>query len=183
MSLQGALAALLLRGPAHGYLLHGTLEAEMGRLWITRPSQVYLTLGRMARDGLLTVRHVPQATRPDRHVFALTASGSRLGLGWLFEPGPADEIALRLAVGRLSTPRRFNELIDAIDRHQTAVVHRLRQELSTSSGFEREAIGLDLSRAQADLRWLGALRQRAPDLVAIPARDIVPVETDETQLA
>jgi DNA-binding PadR family transcriptional regulator len=183
MSLQGALAALLLRGPAHGYLLHATLEAELGRLWMTRPSQVYLTLGRMARDGLLTVRRVPQAARPDRHVFALTASGRSLGLGWLFEPGPADEIALRLAVGRLSTPGRFHELIDAIERHQTAVVHRLRQELATSAGFEREAIGLDLSRAQADLRWLGALRQRAPELVTIPARDIAPVQTDETQLA
>lgn len=183
MNLQGALAALLLREPAHGYLLHGTLEAELGRLWMTRPSQVYLTLGRMARDGLLTVRRVPQAARPDRHVFALTTNGEGLGLRWLFEPGPADEIALRLAVGRLSTPARFQELVDTIERHQTAVVHRLRQELATSAGFEREAIGLDLSRAQADLRWLGALRQRAPDLVAIPPRDITLGETDETQLA
>src|SRR6267142_1193438 len=139
MNLQGALAALLLRDPAHGYLLHGTLEAELGRLWMTRASQVYLTLGRMARDGLVTVRRVPQAARPERHVFALTANGETLGLRWLFEPGPSDEIALRLAVGRLSTPGRFQELIDAIERHQTAVVHRLRQELATSAGFEREA--------------------------------------------
>ncbi len=44
MALREVLCSLLLDGPAHGYQLQVTLEAELGPLWVTRASQVYLTL-------------------------------------------------------------------------------------------------------------------------------------------
>ena len=72
MSLSGALAALLLTGPSYGYELHTTLEAELGSLWATRASQVYLTLCRMTRDGLVTSERIHQDTRPDRQRLTLT---------------------------------------------------------------------------------------------------------------
>src|SRR6266508_3301151 len=75
MGLQGVLAGLLLDSPAHGYQLQATLAAELGPLWVTRASQVYLTLGRMQRDGLVTARRVRQSTRPDRQLLELTARG------------------------------------------------------------------------------------------------------------
>lgn len=183
MNLRGALAALLLRGPGHGYLLQAMLDRELGRLWVTRPSQVYLTLGRMNRDGFVTLRRVRQTTRPDRHVFELTKRGVGLATDWLFEPGPAEEIALKLAVCRVARPDRFVELIDILERDRMAVVHALRGVLSSTSGFERHAIALDLARAQADLRWLSSLRQRASELLAVPSAEASAVEGSEAKLA
>src|SRR6266487_1236391 len=92
MALREVLCSLLLEGPAHGYQLQVTLEAELGPLWVTRASQVYLTLGRMQRDGLVVSRRVRQANRPDRQLLRLTARGRAVATDWLFAPGPAEEI-------------------------------------------------------------------------------------------
>src|SRR6266508_604763 len=100
VGLREVLAGLLLEGPAHGYRLHATLEAELGPLWQTRASQVYLTLGRMERDGLASSRRVRQATRPDRQLLELTERGRALAERWLSGPGAPDEAVVRLAALR-----------------------------------------------------------------------------------
>lgn len=171
MSLQGALAALLLRGPAHGYELHVSLEGELGPLWVTRHSQVYLTLGRMQRDGLLAAKRVAQAKRPDRQVLSLTASGRSLARSWLFEEGPAEEIVVRLAVGRLVAPQRWGELVEMISAQRTASLRglrALRQETATG-GFRREALDGEVRRVEAELRWLASLADRHAEIVERPA--------------
>src|SRR6266705_2503941 len=110
MALREVLCSLLLGGPAHGYQLQARLEAELGPLWVTRASQVYLTLGRMERDGLASSRRVRQATRPDRQLFELTERGRAVARRWLDGPGSPDEAVVRLAVGRLVDPGRFRAL-------------------------------------------------------------------------
>lgn len=169
MSLLGCLSALLLKGPSHGYELKTTLEAELGPLWMTRASQVYLTLGRMVRDGLVNSRRIRQTRRPDRQLLGLTAKGRELGYEWLFEPDDPDEIVVRLAVGRLVVPDRFKELITAIVEERAARLRQLRQLRATvDQGFQKEAVDAEIHRVQADLRWVESLAERISALITRP---------------
>lgn len=169
MGLNGCLAALLLGGPAHGYQLSATLEAELGALWEVRASHVYLTLNRMVRDGLVTAERIRQDSRPDRQLLELTPKGRRLAHDWLFEPGPAKEIVVRAAVGRLVVPDRFAELLDRIVAERSAALHQLRsQRPEAAQGFQREAFEEEIMRVQAQLRWATAVRHEAEEVLRRP---------------
>jgi DNA-binding PadR family transcriptional regulator len=169
MALREVLCSLLLDGPAHGYQLQVTLEAELGPLWVTRASQVYLTLGRMERDGLVVRRRVRQATRPDRQLLRLTARGRAVATDWLFAPGPAEEIVVRLALGRLVLSDRFAELVALILEERTRALRALRAlRDEVGGGFQREAVEAELHRVHGELRWLVGVRDRSGQVVAVP---------------
>lgn len=168
MGLSGALAALLLGGPSHGYELHGTLEAELGATWVTRAGQVYLTLGRMARDGLVTSQRIHQETRPDRQRLTLTDAGRRSAEAWL-TMGPADELVVRVAVARLVVPERLAGLVAAMSDERTAALHRLRAARpADASGFRPEALDAEILALEAQLRWLAAIAERLSEIGARP---------------
>jgi DNA-binding PadR family transcriptional regulator len=170
MALQQALAALLLGGPSHGYQLMGTLQAELGPLWETRASRVYLTLARMEHEGLVTSTRIRQGARPDRNMLRLTQRGRSLAEAWLEAPGPADETVVRLAVARLVIPHRFEEVAAATAGHRGASLQRLRElRRRAREGFQPEALDAEIARAQSDLRWLALVRERHLDIVARPA--------------
>ena len=54
MSVRNGLLALLSSSSHHGYELKKELEERTGALWELNVGQVYTTLGRMVRDGLVT---------------------------------------------------------------------------------------------------------------------------------
>lgn len=168
MGLSGALAALLLTGPSHGYELHATLEAELGSTWATRPAQVYLTLGRMARDGLVTSERIRQDTRPDRRRLTLTDAGRRAAEEWL-TIGPADELVVRLAVARLVVPERLPALVAEMIDERTAALHRLRAaRAEDTGGFRTEARDAEIAAVEATVRWLEGLRGHLGEIVSRP---------------
>ena len=168
MGLSGALAALLLTGPSHGYELHATLEAELGSTWVTRPAQVYLTLGRMGRDGLVTSQRIHQETRPDRQRLTLTDAGRQAAEEWL-TAGPADEIVVRLAVARLVVPERLPGLLAGMTDERTATLHRLRAARAQDvGGFRAEARDAEIRSVEAQLHWLEWLSGHLGEIVARP---------------
>jgi hypothetical protein len=74
--------ALLAKGPAHGYELRQRLAAALGPLGsAVNRGQVYVTLGRLERAGLVTAAEVGQAHRPDRRVYELSATKCHVGAG------------------------------------------------------------------------------------------------------
>jgi predicted ABC-type transport system involved in lysophospholipase L1 biosynthesis ATPase subunit len=75
-------------------LIAGLDRPTSGRVTVLG-RRLYLTLGRMRRDGLVAVHRVRQATRPDRQIFELTARGRAAARAWLFEPGDASEGVVR----------------------------------------------------------------------------------------
>lgn len=170
MSLQEALAALLLRGPAHGYELQSTLESELYPLWMTRASQVYLTLNRMARDGLVTAQRIRQESRPDRQIIRLTPRGRQAAYRWIFEPGKSDEMVVRYAIARLVVPDRFGEIIKGSLEDRTSALRQLRRMVAEyQEGFQRESLEAEVLRVQSQLRWLTAIDQSVGEIVARPS--------------
>jgi DNA-binding PadR family transcriptional regulator len=169
MGLQEALAGLLSAGPAHGYHLFSILESELGPSWETRQSQLYLTLARMERDGLVSGRRIRQQPLPDRQVFELTAKGRAIADRWLASAEPHSDMVVKLAVARLARPELFITLVAAISDEVAGRLKTLRQVArSIRPGFQQEALALEVARRQADIRWLSSIRDDTETILAQP---------------
>ena len=74
MSVRHALLALLSEGPKYGLQLRQEFEDRTGEVWPLNVGQVYTTLQRLERDGLVDADD--DGDGPQR-TFALTAGGGR----------------------------------------------------------------------------------------------------------
>ena len=105
MTVRSAILQLLDEGDRHGYQLKVDFEARTGGIWPLNVGQVYTTLDRLLRDGL--VEQVgPQADAGQR-TYRITEDGRREVKRWLeaspvdTDP-PRDELIMKvlLAIGR-----------------------------------------------------------------------------------
>ena len=100
MSIKYGLLALLERGPMHGYQLRTEFDTATGSTWPLNVGQVYTTLARLERDGL--VRSMGEDD-DGRARYEITGEGrSELG-SWFDSPvfssdRPRDELAIKLAL-------------------------------------------------------------------------------------
>jgi DNA-binding PadR family transcriptional regulator len=160
---QEVLLALLAKDSSHGYQLRARLQLALGPLAeALNQGQVYVTLNRLEKAGLVTSQRVGQIDRPDRKVYELTAAGRARVMEWLEDtswpkPAPA-EFHLKLvaaAAAGLADPVR---LVDA-QRHELLAGLAAAQRAALAEPNESVA-GLLLEgvvlRLQADLRWLEA---------------------------
>src|SRR5688500_8581319 len=94
--MQDVVLALLAKGPSHGYELRQRLLAALGPLGSAfNAGQIYVTLGRLERSGLVGSTQVGQELRPDRRVYELTAAGHERVTAWVAavewpKPAPAE---------------------------------------------------------------------------------------------
>ena len=97
------LLALLARGPAHGYELKQDLELMLGSAY-PQPNvgQIYVTLGRLEKSGLIEGEDVEQSGRPNKKVYHLTDAGREALRAWFEEtedePRVRDEFFMKLAL-------------------------------------------------------------------------------------
>ena len=101
------LLALLAKEPAHGYELKSRLEQMFGDAYPSpNIGQVYLTLQRLEKAGLVCSEDVAQAARPNKRVYELTPAGREAVVEWLESPsdGPRvrDDFFMKLALGPLT---------------------------------------------------------------------------------
>jgi DNA-binding PadR family transcriptional regulator len=157
------LLALLAGEASHGYQLRARLALALGPLaGALNEGQVYVTLNRLEKAGLLTARRVGQADRPDRKVYELTPAGRERVAAWLDDtswpkPAPA-EFHLKLvaaAAAGLADPvaivdRQRRELLIGLAEAQRAALAEPEQSVAA---LLLEGVVL---RLQADLRWLEA---------------------------
>jgi DNA-binding PadR family transcriptional regulator len=160
---QEVLLALLAAEPSYGYQLRARLQLALGPLGESlNAGQVYVTLGRLEKTGLLGSDRVEQSDRPDRKVYRLTPAGRERLTEWLRDtswpkPAPA-EFHLKLvaaAAAGLADPVRLvdaqrHALLEALAAAQRA---QLAEPDDSVAGLLLEGVVL---RLQADLRWLEA---------------------------
>jgi len=78
------LLALLAGEASHGYQLRARLALALGPLaGALNDGQVYVTLNRLEKAGLVTSERVGQAEKPDRRVYELTTAGRDQVTEWL----------------------------------------------------------------------------------------------------
>jgi DNA-binding PadR family transcriptional regulator len=155
-----ALLSLLYKEPAHGYELKLAIESMFGELWpAVNIGQVYQTLSRLERQGLVRSATVTQESRPDKKVYELTAAGREGLQRWVDEVVPAARIRegfLRKLV--LAWKTRLADPVMLMDRQRRAYLLQLRElnELAdTATGLvARLAVEAAVLHVQADLKLL-----------------------------
>jgi DNA-binding PadR family transcriptional regulator len=157
------LLALLAREASHGYQLRARLALALGPLArALNDGQVYVTLNRLEKAGLVTSERVGQADKPDRRVYELTPAGHDQVTEWLEDtswpkPAPA-EYHLKLvaaAAARLADP------VGIVDQQRRALLVALGQAQRAALAEPNGSVAALLLegvvlRLQADLRWLEA---------------------------
>jgi DNA-binding PadR family transcriptional regulator len=160
MSIRHGLLALLSRGPRYGYQLRVEFEASTGATWPLNIGQVYTTLNRMERDGLV---EPGGADDQGRAVYTITEAGRSELERWFGTPvgqtdRPRDELVIKLAMALAAQDADLAEVIQT----QRAATMRALQKLTrakraaTSSEGLAQRLVLDSSifKAEAEQRWL-----------------------------
>lgn len=162
MAVREGLLALLGDGTHHGYQLKTAFEAATGGVWALNVGQVYTTLDRLARDGLV---HVDDSG--DQKQYSLTAAGrEELRTWWQVSavdaPPPRDELLLKVLLAMEHGPGRALEVVTAHRTALTGLLQTHRRSSRSGSGDLAAAVVADAlaTRAEADLRWLDLCEAR-----------------------
>jgi PadR family transcriptional regulator AphA len=84
--LREAILGLLAIRPMTGYDLSRSYRRALQQIWYAPLGQVYPTLRKMRREGLLRVSVKVQRHRPNRKIYSLTPEGRTLLVLWLSQP-------------------------------------------------------------------------------------------------
>jgi DNA-binding PadR family transcriptional regulator len=152
--------ALLASGRAHGYELKRRYDGLFGAVWEPiNIGQIYVTLGRLERDGLVRFTTVKQDRGADRKDYELTPLGRKALGGWLAEPAdaplPKSDLLLKLVAASLAG----TDLRDLIGEHRQRCLQALR-DLDAAAADATAGSVADLLvqgtalHLQAELRWL-----------------------------
>ncbi|MFF0393356.1 helix-turn-helix transcriptional regulator [Kitasatospora sp. NPDC004615] len=160
------LLALLAMGPAHGYQLRRALENTFGPAWPrTNDGQVYITLGRLEKSGLIEGQDVAQDGRPAKRVFALTDPGRRELADWFARPSEGakvrEEFFLKLVLAPQTRLADRRTLIDLQRSHCLATLRGLdaSADRSRELGASRLLIEGAVLQLKAELDWLERCQQ------------------------
>ena len=158
------LLALLAQGPAHGYELKQAIEQRFGAvLPPLNAGQIYTTLSRLERDGLVDDDAVAQNGRPNKRVYRLTDAGHAELRGWVADATPAarlkDDFFVKLVLARAAG---IADPLELINRQRGAYLQALRELDDVATGDDVSALLVEGAalHLEADLKWLDLCEQR-----------------------
>ena len=178
MSIRQAMLAILEQGPMYGYQLRAEFEQRTGETWPLNIGQVYTTLSRLERDGLVEVVEVvghggadegDESSSDRQHVsYRATEAGRSEVSEWFATPvprsqPPRDELAIKLAIA-VTLPGV--EVGTIIQRQRSATMASLQDytRLKRTGRAATPAEPADLAwslvldalvfDAEAEVRWL-----------------------------
>lgn len=172
MSVRHALLALLSEGPKYGLQLRQEFEARTGEVWPLNVGQVYTTLQRLERDGL--VLSAGEDDGPQRH-FAITAAGEDELAEWLRTPPdlsspPRDELVIKVLVAARLPGVDVAEVIQVHRRHLVELMQQWTKikDLAAPADFALAlVVDAELFRLDGVIRWLdtadGRLKRAAAE--------------------
>lgn len=169
MSVRQSLLAILDQGPCYGYQLRMEFDRRTGSTWPLNVGQIYNTLERLERDGLVAKGE----TDDQGHVYwDITDAGRAEVRTWLDSPveragGTRDELAIKLAVAATLPGVDVGQVIQTQRRASLAQLQELNRAKYAGSdpdGPEELAWSLVVDSmifaAEAEVRWLDHTEQR-----------------------
>ena len=164
MSVRHSLLALLSAGPMHGYGLKTEFEAATGEVWPLNVGQVYTTLGRLERDGLVTAG----ADADGQKVYEITGAGREELAQWFETPVPREMIPRQeLAIKLVFAMKSGADVTAVVQRQRVATVRALQdivrlKSTAESNGDMAWLLMLDslVFQAEAEARWLDMCEAR-----------------------
>ena len=198
MSVRHALLALLSEGPKHGLRLQQEFEERTGEVWPLNVGQVYITLQRLERDGL--VESDDESRAGPRKRFVITPAGGAELDGWLRTPAgdvppPRDELVIKVLISLRVPGADVHDIVQAHRRHMIELMQRyshLKMEAAEDDVGLALIADAELFRLDGIVRWLDAADTRLslhpppgpaglPAVVAEAAEDAVTVRSDEAR--
>jgi DNA-binding PadR family transcriptional regulator len=176
MSVRQGLLALLDESDMYGYQLRATFEQRTGATWPLNIGQVYTTLNRLERDGLI---EVAGSDGEGHQTYRITATGREEVRLWFVTPvsrsaAPRDELAIKLA---LAVQARDVDVTTIIATQRTETLRTLqdytRLKAKVDTGDPAEVawlLVLDslVFQAEAEVRWLDLCDSRLARLRELP---------------
>lgn len=165
MTIPHALLALLAEGPKIGLRLKQEFEARTGVVWPLNVGQVYTTLSRLRRDGLVAASQ-DESGRPSGNLYRITGTGWSELREWLSAPSQnraphRDEVVIKVMVA-LSVPGV--DPVKVAQDHRRAAIEDMQQYTRFKGAADDLALALvadaQLFRLEATVRWLDSCEAR-----------------------
>jgi DNA-binding PadR family transcriptional regulator len=182
VSVRHALLALLSDGPKYGLQLRHEFEARTGEVWPLNVGQVYTTLQRLERDGL--VEADDDGEEGPQKGYRITVGGRRELTDWLASPPdlrqpPRDELLIKVLV---ATQVPGVDVHDVIQSHRRQLVEVMQRYTALKADADQDDVALalvldaELFRVEGAVRWLDTADARLRGrTVAAPAAAPAPV--------
>jgi DNA-binding PadR family transcriptional regulator len=190
VSVPHALLALLSEGPKYGLRLQNEFQSRTGEVWPLNVGQVYTTLQRLERDGL--VESDDEGERSQKR-YRITSTGERDLADWLrtppeLVPPPRDELVIKVLVALQVPGTDVHEILQVHRRHVIEVMQRYTR-VKAAGGEDDVALALvadaELFRLEGIVRWLDAADARLkqqPVPTPVEVADVAPEPTPETEV-
>ncbi|RLK60601.1 MULTISPECIES: PadR family transcriptional regulator [Actinokineospora] len=168
MSIGHALLGLLETGPRHGYDLKRVYDERFGHDRPLAYGQVYSTLSRLLRNGLVEESGVEAGGGPERKRYAITDAGVTDVSEWLVTP-ESPQIYLQSAlytkvVLALMSDRDAEEVLDTQRSAHLTAMRELTARKRDGDLTDQLICDHALFHLEADLRWLELTAARLSDL-------------------
>lgn len=174
----------------YGQQLKDEFEARTGELWPLNVGQVYTSLSRLERDGLVhVVSSSSGAVESGRQLYELTAGGEiELDL-WLKAPAsqknpPRDELVMKIMIA-ISIDQASS--VEVVQSHRRLLLESMRQYTHIKAGPTISDAALmmcdaEIYRLEAAVRWLDSVDAHFPSPSlrdqTLPASPSVPARAD-----
>jgi DNA-binding PadR family transcriptional regulator len=160
VSIRHSMLALLSEGPKYGLQLREEFEERTGEVWPLNVGQVYTTLQRLERDGL--VESDDDADHGPQKGFRITEAGARELAGWLHTPPdmaspPRDELVIKVLVAVRLPDVDVREVIQTHRRYIVELMQqwtRLKEEEADVDLGLALVVDAELFRLDAAVQWL-----------------------------
>lgn len=164
MSVRNSLLAILAEQPSHGYGLKSSFEKTTGGAWPLNVGQVYSTLARLERDGLVESDGEQPGPRQN---WKITPAGRDALSDWYRAPvddAPSrDELAIKIL---LAVAADEVDVTEILQRQRVATMQRLQRYTAHKTRADESELPwlllLDslILRAEAEIKWLDLCEER-----------------------
>jgi DNA-binding PadR family transcriptional regulator len=169
VSVRHALLALLSEGPKYGLQLREEFEANTGQVWPLNVGQVYTTLQRLERDGLVMALGDGEELEPGpQKAYRITDAGSAELAQWLRVPPdlstpPRDDLVMKVLIAVRVPGTDVSEVIQAHRRYLIQLMQewtRLKEDDKGNDLAFSLVVDSELFRLDSVVRWLDAAEGR-----------------------
>ncbi|TFD15057.1 PadR family transcriptional regulator [Cryobacterium sp. TMT1-2-2] len=187
MSVRQSLLAILNQGPCYGYQLRAEFDRRTGSTWPLNVGQIYNTLDRLERDGLVQKADIDA---DGQNYVEITDAGRAEVAEWLGSPvvrtiATRDELAIKLAIA-VTLPGV--DIAQVIQVQRTATMRTLQELTRTKNATADPESSEQLAwllvidslifAAEAEARWLDHSESRLTRARAAGLADPLPLNTD-----
>lgn len=169
MSLEHAILGFLSVTPMSGYDLKRVFDETVAHFWTADQAQIYRTLSRLVKDGLVERDHIEQVGRPARNEHRLTETGRDRLDTWLAsppEPQPTRQAFLLKMFfgGRLGVDAAKRLLAERVELARESLAELMGIAAAVEAETTGNEIGLDqrlrtatldngIIHTQAEIEW------------------------------